>query len=287
MLAWRLLRFARNDSDGCLLQANTLNIIERSILLMKLGLVTYNLARNWDIPTLIARCGANGFEGVELRTTHAHGVEPSLSAAERREVKQRFAESGVRLWGLGSVCEFHSTDPAEVKSHIESCKAFVKLAADVGATGVKVRPNGLQEDKGVSVEATLEQIGQSLRRCGEFAADYGIEIWLEVHGHRTAHPPYIKAMMDACGHPQVGVCWNSNRDDIKDGSIKEYFDLLKPWIRSAHITELCNEAYPWRELFKEMNGIGYDRFTLAEIQESADPERLMRFYRALWKELQR
>jgi hypothetical protein len=33
--------------------------------------------------------------------------------------------------------------------------------------------------------------------------------------------------------------------------------------------------------------VGYDRFTLCEIAESADPVRLMKYYRALWLELQR
>lgn len=39
---------------------------------LKLGLVTYNIAKDWDIPTLIARLGETGFEAVELRTTHKH-----------------------------------------------------------------------------------------------------------------------------------------------------------------------------------------------------------------------
>jgi hypothetical protein len=59
---------------------------------MKLGTVTYNLAKDWDIATVIANCSKTGFQGVELRTTHKHGVEVSLSAAERTEVKRRFAE---------------------------------------------------------------------------------------------------------------------------------------------------------------------------------------------------
>ena len=46
---------------------------------MKLGLVTYNMAKDWDIPTIINNCTETGFEGVELRTTHAHKVEVSLS----------------------------------------------------------------------------------------------------------------------------------------------------------------------------------------------------------------
>ena len=252
---------------------------------MKLGTVTYNIAKDWDLPTLIQKCEELGLEGVELRTTHAHGVEPTLSAAQRQEVRKRFDDSRVTLWGLGSTCEFHAVEKEEVERQISVCGDFVQLAADVGAAGVKVRPNGLQEDKGIPAEQTLDQIGRSLRTCGEFAADHGVEIWLEVHGRETSHPPHVRTIMDHCNHPQVGVCWNSNMSDIKDGSVKPYFDLLKDDIKSCHITELANPAYPWAELFELLKQAGYDRFTLAEIQDSPDRERLLRYYRALWLEL--
>lgn len=251
---------------------------------MKLGLVTYNLAKDWDLPTLIRRCREARFEGVELRTTHAHGVEPSLSRERRREVRRRFEDSGITLWGLGSVCEFHSPDPAVVRRNIEECKAFAQLAEEVGARGVKVRPNGLPE--GVPVEKTLEQIGRALAECGRAAADHGVEIWLEVHGAGSQHPPHIRAMIDHADHPRVGVCWNSNPTDVKDGSVREYFDLLKKDIKSCHITELSSD-YPWRELFALLKAAGYDRFTLAEVQTSQEPERFMGYYRALWREYQR
>src|SRR5215831_3080029 len=77
----------------------------------KLGLVTYNLAKDWDIPTLIKNCVQTEFEAVELRTTHKHGVEPSLGKQQRSEVRQRFADTGVTLLSLGSICEYHSPDP--------------------------------------------------------------------------------------------------------------------------------------------------------------------------------
>lgn len=253
----------------------------------KLGLVTYNLAPDWDIDTIIRRCKATGFEGVELRTTHKHGVEPSLDAASRADVRKKFVDSGVVLWGLGSVCEFHSPDPPVVEMNIEMCKRFCELARDVGARGVKVRPNGLPKE--VPIPKTLEQIGKALRRCGDAADANGVEIWVEVHGSGTAHPPHMRTIMDVCDHPRVGVTWNSNGTDLKDGSIREYFHLLRPSIRSCHITELTS-GYPWRELLTLFREAGYDRFTLAEIQplrskEAADVERFMRYYRALWLEL--
>ncbi|HIC68151.1 MAG TPA: sugar phosphate isomerase/epimerase, partial [Candidatus Latescibacteria bacterium] len=97
---------------------------------MRLGLVSYNLARGWDLATVIGNCEETGFEGVELRTTHAHGVEVELSAAERQEVRQRFDDSAVDLAGLGSAFEFDAIDPAEVRRNIEGTKAYAALAAE-------------------------------------------------------------------------------------------------------------------------------------------------------------
>jgi len=54
---------------------------------------------------------------------------------------------------------------------------WVRLARDIGARGVKVRPNGLPE--GVPVERTLEQIGRALAECGAVAADNGVQIWVD------------------------------------------------------------------------------------------------------------
>ena len=150
---------------------------------MKLGLVTYNMAKDWDIPTIIEKCVETGFKGVELRTTHAHGVEVELSASERAAVKQQFDDSPIEIAGLGSAFDYHSVDQDAVRQNIEGTKLYSQLAADVGAPGVKVRPNGLPEE--VPVEKTLEQIGLSLRECGAFAADLGVQIRLEVHGGGT------------------------------------------------------------------------------------------------------
>ncbi|KYH42767.1 MAG: hypothetical protein AYL33_000890 [Candidatus Bathyarchaeota archaeon B63] len=255
--------------------------------MFRLGLVTYNLARNWDVPKIIEMCSETGFEAVELRTTHAHGVEPSLSKKQREAVRRTFKDSPVRLLSLGTVCEYHSADKREVAQNIDMTKEFIRLAYDLDALGVKVRPNGLQLEKGIPVEQTLRQIGESLRECGEYAEDYGVEVWLEVHGRGTSDLRYIRRIMEIADHRSVGVCWNSNQTDVIKGSIVETFNMVKGWIRSVHIRELYDEAYPWRELFGLLKKIGYSRYCLAEIPESKEPRRLMRYYHALFQELAR
>ncbi len=255
-----------------------------------LGLVTYNVAKDWDLPTILKICKATGVAAVELRTTHKHGVEPTLSAAERREVKKQFDDSGVVCWGAGSTCEFHAADEKVVKEQIETCKQFVDLVADIGGKGVKVRPNGLRKD--VPPEKTLEQIGKALIECGQAAEAKGLEIWMEVHGNPTQQPAHCKTIMEQCGHNSVGLTWNSNPTDVKNGSVKEAFEMLWPWIKSCHINDLYKDAsgaYPFRELFSLFRSKGYDRYTLIEVgktpADAAAGEEFLKYYKALWTEL--
>jgi len=251
---------------------------------MQLGAVTYNLLKDMDLETLIRTLEATGFAAVELRTTHKHGVEVTLSAEERAKVKARFAASKVRLLSYGSTCEFHAADAAVRRQNVEMGKKWVDLAHDTGAWGVKVRPNGFPP--GVSREATIQNIGDCLRELGEYGKGRGVEIWLEVHGRETQLPVHAAAMMKATGHPSVGLCWNSNGPDVIDGSVKQNFELLRPWIKHCHINELIS-GYPYRELFALLRASGYDRYTLAECPENPQTERFMKYYRALWMELNR
>jgi sugar phosphate isomerase/epimerase len=256
----------------------------------KLGIVTYNVPKDWDLPTLLKVCKEVGIAAVECRTTHKHGVEPTLTAAQRKDVKQQFADSGVVFWGCGSVCEFHSADPAVVKKNIEDCKQFVALVKDIGGKGVKVRPNGVP--KGADEQKTFEQIGKALVECGKAADDAGVEIWVEVHGQITQIPKNMRTIMDACGHKAVGVCWNSNPPDVENKSVAASFALLKPFIKSCHINDLENDArgtYPYRELFKLLREANYDRYTLIEVGTAyPDVEKgtvYLRKYKELWDKL--
>lgn len=248
---------------------------------LKLGTVTYNIAKDWDIPTLIRNLTEVGMEAVELRTTHRHGVEISLSPAARRDVRQQFADSPIRIGGLGTVCEYHAADPAVVRQNIEETKAWAQLAHDVGSPGVKVRPNGVP--KGVSEEKTLEQIGKALAECGQAARDHGVLIQLEVHGAQTSRLPAIRTIMDHSGnHPGVRVCWNSNPTDLLDGGFEPAFNLVKHQIGQVHMRDLFVEDYPWRTLLTSLASMHFDGYCFAEIPESSDPVRVLKYYRALF-----
>lgn len=252
---------------------------------MKLGLVTYMWGAEWDVPTLIKNCEATGFEGVELRSTHKHGVEPTLDEAARREIKKRFADSKVACVGLGSACEYQDPDHGIVQQNVELTKKFIVLSHDVGASGVKVRPNKLVT--GEERKRTVARIGEALVECGKFAANYNQEIRVEVHGNGTSKPEVMREIMDAAQHPNVKVCWNSNPGETINGSVKTNFDLLKDRFgQTVHIHDLFDD-YPYRELFALLRGMNYRGYCLSESPATTDTIKVMHYYRALFDEMNR
>jgi sugar phosphate isomerase/epimerase len=229
---------------------------------MRLGLVTYLWGQDWDLPTVIANCEKSGVLGVELRTEHAHGVESSLNAAQRREVKKRFGDSPVTLLGPGTNFAFHHADQAKLRSDIDGAKEYIKLSYDCGGSGIKVKPNDLP--KGVPTEKTTEQIGKSLNELGQFAAEYDQVVRLEVHGG-CSKLPIMKAIMDVADHPRVGVCWNCNSQDLEGEGLEYNFNLVKDRFGdTVHVRELNIGDYPYQDLMNLFVKMDYKGWILLE-----------------------
>jgi sugar phosphate isomerase/epimerase len=230
---------------------------------MRFGLVTYLWGKDMDLATLIDTCEKSKVLGVELRTQHKHGVEPSLSKAERVEVKKRFADSPVELVGYGSNAQFHENDPAKVKQNIELAKQYIQLMHDCGGSGVKVKPNGFVKD--VPREQTIEQIGKALNEVAEYGAQFGQEIRVEVHGNGTSELPVVKAIFDVADHKNVGVCWNSNDVDVTGKGLDHNFNLVKDRFgATVHVRELTDGKYPYSKLLMLLNKMQYKGWILLE-----------------------
>lgn len=226
------------------------------------GLVTYMWGADWDLPTLIKNCETADVLGVELRIEHAHKVEPSLNAAQRNEVRQRFEDSPVEILGMGTNCEFHSADASEVRKQIDLAKDYIKLSHDIGGSGVKVKPNNLPKE--VPVAKTLEQIGKSLAEIGDYALGFGQEIRLEVHGG-VSDLGHIKTVMEAAARDNVRVCWNSNDEDLKGDGIVKNFAKVQPFLgATTHIREVNEGAYPYPELARLLVEADYAGWVLLE-----------------------
>lgn len=252
---------------------------------MKLGLCTYLWGQNWDLSTLIANCEKTGLLGLELRTQHAHKVETNLTSAQRADIKKMFADSSVTCIGYGSNFEYHSPDPAILRKNIDQTKEYIKLCKDIGATGIKVKPNDLPA--GVSKEKTIAQIAASLNEIGKYAKDFGQLVRVEVHGNLTQELPNIKAIFDQVNEPDVKVCWNCNDQDLLPPGLEGNFNMVKKWFGdTVHIRELNEGNYPYQELFNLFTGIKYSGWVLLEGRnDPADKVAAMKEQLSLFKKM--
>jgi len=252
---------------------------------MKLGFVTYQWGRDWDLPTLITNLEKTGYYGVELRTQHAHKVETNLTPLQRAEVKKRFADSSVKCVGYGSNFEYHSPDPEQLRNNIEQTKEYIKLCYDIGATGIKVKPNYLPPE--VPKEKTIAQIAASLNECGKFAQDYDQLVRVEVHGTYTQEIPNMKAIFEQVTEKNVVMCWNCNEQDLLPPGLEANFNSVKKWLGdTVHVRELNDESYPYQQLFDVFTGINYNGGILLEARtEPADRIAAMKEQKTLFEKM--
>jgi sugar phosphate isomerase/epimerase len=252
---------------------------------MRFGLVTYLWGKDMSLSELLAACEKSGVLGVELRTEHKHGVEPTLSAAEREEVRKRFADSPVELVGYGSNCEYHSADPQQLKANIEQTKAYIQLMHDCGGSGVKVKPNGFPAD--VPRAKTIEQIGKAFNEVAAYAEGYGQKIRVEVHGKGTSELPAMRDIFQVADHPNAYVCWNCNGEDLAGDGLEANFRMVQDRFGdTVHVREMNDGDYPYAQLMKLFQAIDYSGWILLEARTNpADKVQALIEQRRVFEEL--
>ena len=252
---------------------------------IKLGMVTYLWGKDWELPTLIKNCADTGMQGVELRVEHAHGVMPELNATQRSDVKKRFADSPVQLVGLGTNQQFDFVEQDKLRASIERTKEFIRLSADVGGSGVKVKPNALHKE--VPTEKTLAQIGESLSELARYGADFGQQLRLEVHGEATQELPAIKTILESAPHPNATICWNCNPQDLNGKGFDYNFNLVKNRFgATCHVRELDRTDYPYPALLTNLVKMNYTGWILLECHTNpADKIGSMRAQKAVFERM--
>ena len=208
----------------------------------QLGIVTYNIAKDWDLPTILTRLEKLGYAGVELRTTHAHKVEVNLTKAQRDEVRKRFEDSPVRARRPGQRLRVPGDRPGgRPQEHrgdqgVRPPGPRHRLAGREGPA--QRHPQGGRPRRRRSARSA----GPSTRSARTPRASASRSA-----SRSTAASPRscsnFARIIEYADHPNVYACWNSNPTDVD-----ERLDQARPspWSppRSARSTSATSPTRP-------------------------------------------
>jgi sugar phosphate isomerase/epimerase len=245
-----------------LLQAGSLRAARTSK--MKFALTTYEWGVDWDIPTLIDNCSKAHAFGVEVRTDqqNKHGIELTLTKAQRSDVKKRFADSPVKLLTVNCGERYDYVDPAAAKAAVEKSKAYVLLAQDVGAGGIRVFPNDFHKE--VPEERTIAQIAECLNAVGRFAKDHNQIIRLENHGS-AGRLTDLRKILDRVDQKNVRIKLNGDKRDNAANDFAQNFALVKDRLdNTLHMRLYRDTEFPYQLQFDLLVDMGWDGWCVVE-----------------------
>jgi fatty-acyl-CoA synthase len=212
---------------------------------------------------LARRCG---YDGIEPRagSDHQHGIELHTSALARREIRQLVVNSGVALACIAVGC--HYVNPATTQQQTRETLSYIDLAADVGATRLRVFGGDIPAD--VSRTQARDLVVEALRSVADHAARRGVVVCLETHDS-WSDPHDVREVMCRVDHPAVAATWDVMHPVRAAGlTMDEAYQLLAPWIRHVHIHD--GSKQPDRLEFKPIGTGDLNHRRVVELlQESA------------------
>jgi sugar phosphate isomerase/epimerase len=251
---------------------------------MKLGLLTYNIACEWELEKIIEVCNKWGYAGVEFRSEagHKHNVELETSKGERRIIKEKLEDAYLEASGVGTSCQFAFSEEKIRRQNIETGKRYVELAADIEAP--RIRVFGDRFEKNADKEQTLKWVGEALFELNEFSKPYKVDVLIEMHGDFNFWRYAIKSI-EYSGIPNLGLVYNCNPKDKVGESVRDTYSRVKHLIRHVHMHSFLS-PYPYKEIMQLLKNDGYEGYFSAEIGEySADPETVAGYHAKLYYEM--
>ena len=174
-----------------------------------------------------------GYEGVEFRldAKHAHGVEVAATAAERREMRDRIAASGIAPCCLATSIKY--ADPAVKDDMLKQTHERIDLAGDLGSPAIRVFGGAVPAD--LPREQAIEHVAACLASVADHAAERKVTVCMETHDH-WCDPAHVAAVLSRVNHPAIACNWDVMHP-VRMGfaTVETSFEVLKPWIRHTHL----------------------------------------------------
>ncbi len=255
--------------------------------MMKLSFMTFACPQ-WTLQQIIRGAKEHAYDGFEPRVedNHAHGIELSAAAQERRRAAQMVRDSGLAISCLATSCRFATADAAQRQQNRDSLQRHLELARDVGATRLRVFGGACPQ--GLELDAAIGIVAEDLRQGADFAAECGVTICLETHDDFRLGSS-VGRVLQAANHDYLRANWDVMHPYRAGEELAETLRCLDGNIAHVHFHDSADDGkalvpgdgwLPIAEYVRALARMSYDGYVSAEIwtDAGAEAETILRRY---------
>jgi len=250
---------------------------------MKLGFMT-SMAQDKTVPELIDLAKTHGYKAIEFRPewNQAHGVELSMTKAQRKETRNRFADQGIVISAVSPGVKFLKDDRDQ---QLETMFRYIELAADLGAPCIRFFADRLPDDP-AQRRASHKVQAEYQARAAQRAWEAGVLLALETHSNSIGID--TGEMMFLAGFPPAfRVNWHLAHS-LKNGEDTDTaYRHVKGRVVHVHFS-FPEEPETQKALERQFELLLYDGFVGAfsvEIIRKGDNTDLLIDHARKWKEM--
>lgn len=192
-----------------------------------------------SFPSFLAFLQELQVDGFELATLpQAYKSELDLASDSGRErVREQVQATGLRILSLGGYNTF-TVPRDQLAGEVARLAGYMRIAAAMGIPVVRAMGGDLPA--GWSREEAMTALVDGFRQAVAIAADLGIVLALENHGHFLQDAPVLRELVERVGSPQLRLtldtgnfCW-AGRSVFQAAS---YYRELLPYVASVHLKD--------------------------------------------------
>jgi sugar phosphate isomerase/epimerase len=201
----------------------------------------------WPLAEVLECCSRYGYDGVEIRQIAGQTdllQVGELAKSQHADLRRTLGQLGVSICGLASSVRFDYPDQVDRDEQLRTGRAYVELAAALGARFVRVFGDVLPAEPPDARQTALAAIAEGLSRLGEFAEDCNIDIFIETHGD-FAESLVVCDLMSRINLASVGILWDTHHPWKFFGEpLAETWARLRPWARHTHWKDSITRPHP-------------------------------------------
>lgn len=224
--------------------------------------------------------------GIEIR-----GIDGKMNVSELLCFSPENAENSRGLLAqkqiepvcLGTSCSFH--DEKKLEDAMLEGRSAIDVCRRMGTPAIRVFGDRVKSPS--VLRSTTERVATSIDGLCEYAATYGVSVFLEVHGDFNRAETLMPVVEGNQKHKNFGLIWDvMHTDRIYGDNWRAFYDLFRPYIKHVHIKDgirVKNDAkpvltligegdIPLEEIIFTLRSDGYDGWYSLEWEKHWHPE---------------